>query len=383
MGNPEPRARARALRWIAVGAAAAACVGAAAWGPSVLRAAVLLAASVGLYDTGGLPEVLSHPVRVEPESIALPRGQLRSSKYTPIGVQRPPVAMLVHGAHPRGIDEPRLVAFARALAAAGLEVHTPELPELLAFQLTPRLVQDMSACAARLSRTSGRRVGAFGVSFAGGLLLLAGADEPGAGALDYVVALGAYADLRRLARHYAGESIMAPDGRRVDDRLDPYGARILATAYAEDLFARHEAEEARRALRLHLAERYRDSAQVRAGLSPAAQARLDEVLKSPSAALRARLRAIVQQHAAALAAVSPAGRLRPLRVPVFLLHGRADPIIPSVESEWLAREVPEDALERVLITPVLRHAETQGAPALIESVRLAVFIAAVLREAED
>ena len=137
--------------------AAAACISAAVWGPSLLRAAVLLAASVGLYDTDGLPEFLSHPVRVDPEAIALPARQLRSLRYAPAGVQRPPVAMLVHGAHPRGIDEPRLVAFARSLAAAGLEVHTPELPELLAFQLTPQLAQDMGACAARLARSSGRR----------------------------------------------------------------------------------------------------------------------------------------------------------------------------------------------------------------------------------
>ena len=177
--------------------------------------------------------------------------------------------------------------------------------------------------------------------------------------------------------------MIARASQLIDDRLDPYGARILATAFASDLFAPQEAEAARHALRLHLAERYRDAAQVRAALSPATQARLTEVLESPSAALRTRLLATVRQHAAALAAASPAGHLRRLRVPVFLLHGRSDPIIPSVESEWLAREVPEPALERVLITPALRHAETQGAPALIEAMRLTAFIAAVLREAED
>ena len=56
--------------------------------------------------------------------------------------------------------------------------------------------------------------------------------------------------------------------------------------------------------------------------------------------------------------------------------------MPSVESEWLVREVPRAALERVLITPALRHAERQGVPDLIESFRLVSFLAAVLRHAD-
>jgi pimeloyl-ACP methyl ester carboxylesterase len=374
-------ARGRALLWVALALAVLAAGFAAAYGPSLVRSTVLLAASVDLYDAESLKGALSYEVRVTPESLALQGRSLRAIRYAPVGRSgRAEIALLVHGAHPRGIEEPRFVRFARALASVGIEVHTPELPDLLSFQLSSRVADDIGTCAAGLAKASGQRVGSFGISFGGGLLLLAAGREPGASALDYVVALGAYSDLRRLARHYAGEPIAAPDGRARADQLDPYGSRILATAFAEDVFPPAEAVAARNVLRLHLAEQYREAARLRAQLSPAAQASLRELLGSPSPATRAGLLAAVRRHDAELLQASPAGQLARLRVPVFLVHGREDPIIPSVESEWLARQVPSAALRRVLITSALRHAESLGAPEFAETARLIAFMAAVLRE---
>src|SRR5207247_3378592 len=40
------------------------------------------------------------------------------------------LVLLASGLHPAGIDEPRLVALARQLAASGLAVVTPDIPEL-------------------------------------------------------------------------------------------------------------------------------------------------------------------------------------------------------------------------------------------------------------
>src|SRR5690606_2952651 len=45
------------------------------------------------------------------------------------------VVVLLHGMHRLGIDEPRLVALAGALAETGLVVHTPELERLAAYRL--------------------------------------------------------------------------------------------------------------------------------------------------------------------------------------------------------------------------------------------------------
>jgi hypothetical protein len=354
-----------------------------AYGPSLVRAAVVLGASVDMYAGGAAARLVSYEVSVDDAPLALPDRALRSRRYAPRDRDRPPVTLLLHGVHPRGIDEPRLRQFARALASVGLEVHTPELPELAAFDAQPQLVGDIASCAAALrQRSQGRRVGAFGISFAGGLLLVAAATPRGDAALSYVVALGPHHDLRRLARYYAGGALASRDGLRRVPPPHPYAGRILASAYAVDLWSADDAPIARQALTLQLAERYRDAAAARERLSPQGRQRLRDVLEGPSPALQALLVNAAERRAAALAGLSPAGRLGRLRVPVFLLHGIDDPIVPSTESEWLADEVPETALQRVLLTPALRHAEGSAGPELRESARLVAFVAAVLRHAE-
>jgi dienelactone hydrolase len=364
---------------------AAICVAALAfYAPSMLRAAAVLSASIDMYDPSGLTTLVSHDVRTEELALRLPDRALRDRRYRPDGVRAPPVALVLHGVHPRGIDEPRLQAFARALASVGLEVHTPELPELAAFHAEPRLITDIAHCAAALQRAHGQqRVGAFGISFAGGLLLLAAASREGDAALDYVVALGAHDDMRRLARFYAGSPIAGPPGGEAypaPPKAHPYGGRILASWYATDLFGA-EADVARRALTLHLQERYREAKALRAQLSAPARSRFDAVLGEPTPALQPVLLAAAQRHGGELASLSPAGKLAGLRVPVFLVHGTGDPVVPSSETAWLARDVPKRALRRVLITPALRHAEGSGAPTATDGLRLVAFLAAVLREA--
>lgn len=354
-----------------------------AYGPSTLRAAAVLSMSVDMYDASSVVNLMSYDVAEHDVPLVLPDRSLRSRTYAPRARARPPVALLLHGVHPRGIDEPRLRRFAHALATAGVEVHTPELPELAAFEARPELIAEIASCAAALQREAhGRKVGAFGISFAGGLLLVAAATPPGDGALAYVVALGAHHDLRRLARYYAGGQLASPDGTRRAPAPHPYAGRILASSYAADLFNAQDAEIARRALTLQLAERYSEAAAERALLSEAGRQRLRDVLEGPSPALQALLVRAAERRAAALASLSPAGRIKGLRVPVFLLHGIDDPIVPSTESEWLAREVPKRALRRVLLTPALRHAEGSAAAQLRDSAALVAFVAAVLRQAE-
>jgi dienelactone hydrolase len=352
------------------------------YAPGILRAIAVLAASVDMYDGNVASKLVSYEVTVGDAPVALASRTLRSRRYTPVGLARAPVTLLLHGVHPRGMDEPRLRQFARALARVGLEVHTPQLPELAAFEAQPALVDDIAACAAALQRAAGgRKVGAFGISFAGGLLLVAAARPGGEAVFDYVVALGAHHDMRRLARYYAGGKLAGPHGTRRAPPPHRYAGRILANAYARDLFSPADVAGAREAMKLQLTERYAEAARARERLSPSGRHRLRDVLEGPSMELQALLLRSSERRADALASLSPSGRIARLRVPTFLLHGQDDPIVPSTESEWLARELPPQALRRVLITPALRHAEGSTAPTSLDALRLVSFLAAVLREA--
>jgi pimeloyl-ACP methyl ester carboxylesterase len=78
-----------------------------------------------------------------------------------------------------------------------------------------------------------------------------------------------------------------------------------------------------------------------------------------------------------LAALSPRGRLATIGVPVYLLHGTHDSVIPPSEVEWAALELaarPHDAL----VTPLLEHVSVAGAAGLGDKLALVRFLAHML-----
>jgi pimeloyl-ACP methyl ester carboxylesterase len=83
-----------------------------------------------------------------------------------------------------------------------------------------------------------------------------------------------------------------------------------------------------------------------------------------------------------MAELSPAGRLRSLTVPVYLLHGEGDNIIPAAETLWMVHELPEPTLKAALVSPVLSHLDLDGAaPTAGDEWHLLHFFALVMQAA--
>jgi len=78
-----------------------------------------------------------------------------------------------------------------------------------------------------------------------------------------------------------------------------------------------------------------------------------------------------------LAAISPEGKLGDLRVPVFILHGATDDVIPSTESLWLEKEIPRPYLKEALITPAFSHVDPDKSSTWSDELRLVSFLADV------
>jgi pimeloyl-ACP methyl ester carboxylesterase len=100
-------------------------------------------------------------------------------------------------------------------------------------------------------------------------------------------------------------------------------------------------------------------------------------------ALLAELLDSVRRHSAAMEAVSPYGHLGALHVPVLVLHGAGDNVIPAAEALWLARDIPSSCLREVLISPLITHVEVGGQPAWRDKLALVRFMAAMLKESES
>jgi dienelactone hydrolase len=371
--------RPHAIRLVlVVGAAICASAGVAVLAPPYWAAARVLSGSMQGAEAGAPSWLVrpSYPVREEEEAL----DGLRSKRYSPVGARTASHALLVPGAHPAGIDEPRIGRLARALAGEGWTVHTAELPSLSALRLGPDTVQQLGRVAVAASeRAGGQRVAAFGISVTGGFLLQAALEPRAARALSCVVAIGAHHDLRAVARAYAQR---AATGRR--GGLDPYGARVLVAAFADALVPPQDVDTTREVIDLHVTERYAAARAALLRLSPPARELIGPLLQKPRTVVPSLMAALIERRGDALAALSPAGKLGALRVPAFLLHGEGDPVVPSTETRAIAAELARaQHVPRVLITPMLRHAEGTDAPTLRDAWPLVAFMADVLDSGRD
>lgn len=136
----------------------------------VVRAAEVGGLARRLAD---LDTVLINEQRLE---IAAKSATMAGRLFLPDSAARQTV-LLVSGLHPAGIDEPRLTSLARRLAEAKVTVVTDDIPEPSRFEITPALTDRIEEAAVWLATTSGLapdgRIGLMGISFSGGLAVVA------------------------------------------------------------------------------------------------------------------------------------------------------------------------------------------------------------------
>ncbi len=312
--------------------------------------------------------------------------------YAPRGHSRHTV-LLVSGLHPAGIDEPRLMAFAKELARAGLTVVTPDIPELRRLEittaLTDRITEAARAVADAPDLTSGGRIGLMGISFSGGLSVVAAGRPELRGRLRYVFALGGHDDLVRVLRYLCsglerGDETVPQAGIPHD-----YAVAVVLLNVAGDVVPREQVEELREGVRHFLDGSYLEALDPRRAAAEYGAARaIAEHLPEPSRSLLdainrrdvaragAALLPYVDAHAAP-PALSPA-KSPPPDAPVFLLHGRDDAIIPASESLRLANHLRGRVPVHVLLTDAISHADPEQRVTLMDALRLLSFWTAML-----
>ena len=354
-----------------------------------LRVHLQAAAVLKLVANQPVPPSLRWTVRdrvaVDELSIPTVNGQVRARLYTPVAHPDAPALMVLHGVHHLGIDEPRLIAFATAMSACGLRVLTPELPDIKDYHIGTNSIATIGESAEWFSHAAGGApVGVMGLSFSGGLSLLAAADPQFRHSIKFVFAVGSQDEMQRVAAFYRTGQDELPNGTA--ELLSPheYGPLVLEYENLEDFVPPSDLRPLRAVLRAHL---YEDLAAEKLALAQlnsqqAGEARALMATDSPTT--RALLAKAEARHVAEMAGVSPHGHLGHLTVPVYLLHGAGDNIIPAAETLWMESELPTTTLKAALISPVLSHLDLDGAgPGVTDNLRLVHFFAMVLAEAES
>lgn len=301
--------------------------------------------------------------------------------FVPSGVTNAPGVVLVHGVHRGGIDEPRLERFARAVAGTGVVVMTPAVKELSDYKVAPRSIDTVGdAVEALRGRLGAEKVGLMGMSFGGGISLLAASDTRFAEHVSFVVAVGAHDDLGRVSRFFVTDEAPEPNGSTRKLHAHGYGVMVLVYSHVEDFFPPEDVAAASDALRLWLWEQRDEARKAAAKLSPASKAKIDGLFDVGVGVMKPELLAEIQSHQAEMARVSPHGHLGSIRANVYLLHGEGDTVIPATETLWLAQDVPPERLKNTLVSPAIEHVELKS-PSAADKWALVHFMGQVLGEA--
>lgn len=375
----------RAARTIVAIAAAAAIAGALA--PYWSAAMLITRAAEGPRWLVPIARRVALDVSDSIEQIPGRSGTTRARIFRPAGAPTR-ATLLVGGVHPDGIDEPRLVRLARELAGTGVVVLTPEIDDLIHYRLTARVtdtIEDVALWMTKRPDTSGAsRIGLIGVSFSGGLSIVAAGRPSVRDRVAYVLSFGGHGHLPRVLRylctgkggagpphdyalavvlHQAAELIAPPE------QVTPLrnGIEAFLEASAIDRRAPNEAD------------RMFDAVRSRAREMP-----------EPSATL---LRYVGERNVAALGgrlvpyldrlgqdpALSPERSPLP-SAPVYLLHGVDDNVIPANESVRLAEHLHGTTRVRYLLSGFLTHADVAAEPGLKDTWQMIAFWKALLAE---
>lgn len=306
---------------------------------------------------------------------------IRARIYQRAGARRGPGLVVAHGVHYRGIDERRLVPFARALARAGRTVLTPELDDLTSYRITARgerVIRDsVRWLSSRRDLIGDERVGLLGFSFAGGLSLVAASRPELQNELAFVTSVGGYHDLPRVLRFLVSDRIETPKGSLALKAHD-YGLAVVVHDNLEHFVEPADRQVIAEALELWLHED-RTAAVARASeRTTLSGERLFRLLESGKLSeLAPELLRLVDQRKRELAELSPAGRLGDVRAPVYLLHGSADSVIPPSETEWAEQELG-GAPHQALVSPLLEHVEVDKSGRLSQELALVDLMAKML-----
>jgi len=315
--------------------------------------------------------------------------------FTPVR-QPAPAVLLVSGVHPDGIDEPRLLALAEDLAGTGVNVMTPEIPDLRQYRLTARVTDTIQHAAEWLADqrdlSGGQGIGMIGISFSGGLSVVAAGRPALRSRVAYVLSFGGHGNLPRVLRFYCtGVAPQLPGGETRPVRPHDYALAVLLHQAADLAVPPEQAPVLRRGIETFLTA----SALARSN-QPAAARVLDASrafqtqLPEPSATL---LKLVNDRDVTALGArllpyLDRLGRdpsLSPDQSPppsgaVYLLHGTDDNVIPSVESQLLAAHLDGRTRVRMLLSGFLRHVDVETPPTVTDTWRMIAFWKSALSE---
>jgi len=282
-----------------------------------------------------------------------------------------PGVVIVHGANPQGIDDPRMRALAGAFCRVGRSVLAPSLTlaeRRMDVADTTRILDAVDALA---DRTGPVMMVAF--SYGGALALTALAERPSIQSRVRALAtVGTYFDVLHLIEGVTTGSVY------VRGTEHPWQPPAAAMSQVVPLLAAFLGGD--------------QAAGIEAALSSGDPNRLSEaalavyriLINTDPRRTEDLVGDLPEDIRATLERISPAKRIGSIRVPVLALHSRVDPAAPALESMERVEAVRRRARARLTLVGSLRHVTPAGNALgrVRDAPRLVAFAASILRAQE-
>lgn len=312
------------------------------------------------------------PVDVATEDVAVPptpdAGRpMRTRVYRPTRRAPEGSLLLVQGLHYLGADDPRMDRFARIVAASGIIVSAPFLPDFANFQVAPGLLDDTRRAFDHLEALPDRpppRPGVFSISFGSNPALRLAADPDYADRVGGLCTFGGYANFQETIRFcmLGGEGLVHdPLNRPVLylNGLDfiegmPRDREGLVAGWQDfirETWGRPEMKER---------ARYEVVAHRLADTLPGEQREL--FLQGCQAAPGGGARGIaaIERAGSHWDYLDPRPHLGSLVCPVRVIHGRDDDVIPYTQAQKIFDALPRGTDAELWLTGLYAHTGSSG-----------------------
>lgn len=331
------------------------------------------------------------------ENLRINRGtrELPARLYRPQTASRQAGLLLIPGIVPGGIDDERLVRFARFLARQGFVVLTPEVSGAQELRLDTEAVGDVVAAFDLLAsidaRVDPKRIGIWGICIGGGYGLAAAERPELRERVAFLVAHDSYFDLRNLIWFLFTGKYQFDD---VKGRLAPnrYARGVALKNYLHVVYDGADRDRVLQAVDRLLDGKDREATALASGLSPEGRGMVEMILSPEPPDAQRWAETISREKRKEIASISPSTDPQAIRCPVYLLHTKSGTFVPYTETLALAATLRRQGTEcTVLITDVLDHVTfTESGisfgnrgPALAQEVmELSLFLNAIIKRAK-
>ncbi len=269
--------------------------------------------------------------------------------------RRPVLAtvLMVHGMNTRAHRDPRLITASQAFAGSGVRVFTPRFPDVGRARIVYDSVERIAGAIQQTSERAGEAVGVFAPSFSAAMSLIASTHPEVSGRVSAIFAMGTYCDPRVVIRFLLGDESAHDYGRMIVLRNFLHRSTGAIPRIEAALDIAIEDAALRREEPLH--PRYFEA------LPAEERALLESVMERVESRLEHMERMIAADHDQLLDRMSLPSIVERVNVPVTLLHGAGDDVIPPQESIRLAQLLERQGSDVHLnVSPLISHGDTQS-----------------------